>query len=506
MSLTRLLTRSLESDPDKVAIRTPGQAASGDWSYDRLVSASRRVAAGLRLLGLEPGERVAFYLGNRVELVIAYLATLRVGAVMVPMNLAYRKREIAHILSDAEPRFVLTETAHQPKLEELSEEERGSGQILLAGSLPDLEPDGINDEEASVSPDDTAVIMYTSGTTGRSKGAVLTHGNIVAAVESLLEAWDWSADDVLLLTLPMFHTHGLIVGLHCALAAGATVRLHTRFDAATVVDALSPPPGATLPPTLFFGVPTMYGRLVQEIDGRSAPPDLDQVRLFCSGSAPLDPEIFHAFERLTGHAILERYGMTETTMLLSNPYHGERRPGTVGVPLPGVSARVVDDDGHDLADGEEGELLVCGANVFSGYWRAEEKTAASFSTDDAGHRWFHTGDLARRDPADGYFTLLGRRHELILSGGFNIYPREVEEVLTSHPSIREAAVVGRAHPEWGEAPVAYLVTDGSIDETELIAYCKEQIASFKVPRRFEIVDSLPRNALGKVQKHLLPES
>ena len=227
----------------------------------------------------------------------------------------------------------------------------------------------------------------------------------------------------------------------------------------------------------------MYGRLVQELDSRAEPPDLGPMRLFCSGSAPLDPEIFHAFERLAGHAILERYGMTETTMLLSNPYRGERRPGTVGVPLPGVSARVVDANGRDLADGEEGELWV---------------------SDDHGERWFHTGDLARRDPESGYFTLLGRRHELILSGGFNIYPREVEEVLTTYPGIREAAVVGLPHPEWGEAPAAFVVTDGPIDEQRVIEHCKAQIASFKVPRRYTLVDALPRNALGKVQKHLLP--
>jgi malonyl-CoA/methylmalonyl-CoA synthetase len=250
-------------------------------------------------------------------------------------------------------------------------------------------------------------------------------------------------------------------------------------------------------PTLFFGVPTMYVRLVEELRQVGDSSRLRRMRLFCSGSAPLAPETFAAFRELTGHAILERYGMTETGMNLSNPYAGERRPGTVGTPLPGVSARI----------DESGELLVRGSNVFSGYWRAPEKTAGSFVHDELGRRWFSTGDLAVRDPETGYFTLLGRRHELILSGGFNVYPREIEEVLASFPGVREAAVVGRPHPEWGEVPMAFLVIsdgEGEVDEAGLIAFCKARIAGFKVPRSFRVVESLPRNALGKVQKHLLP--
>jgi malonyl-CoA/methylmalonyl-CoA synthetase len=227
------------------------------------------------------------------------------------------------------------------------------------------------------------------------------------------------------------------------------------------------------------------------------------MRLFCSGSAPLAPETFTAFRDLTGHAILERYGMTETGMNLSNPYAGERRPGTVGTPLPGVSIRIVGADGSDVEPGGEGELLVRGSNVFSGYWQAPEKTAESFVHDDLGRRWFKTGDLSRQDPATGAITLLGRRHELIISGGFNIYPREIEEVLVTFPGIREAAVAGRPHLDWGEVPVAFLVVDREIDEAALVAFCKSQMAGFKVPREIRYVESLPRNALGKVQKHLL---
>jgi malonyl-CoA/methylmalonyl-CoA synthetase len=351
--------------------------------------------------------------------------------------------------------------------------------------------------------------MYTSGTTGRSKGAILSHGNIAATVRGLVEAWEWSAADTLLLALPLFHVHGLIVGLHCALASGASVRLRHRFDAADVIEALSTrrddTDAARQQPSLFFGVPAMYLRLVRELEQRSEKADLGSMRLFCSGSAPLDTETFHAFERLTGHAILERYGMTETGMLLSNPYRGERRPGTVGTPLPGVSARISGEGEEPSADGSEGELLVRGDNVFSGYWRSPEKTAESFGTDDTGLRWFRTGDLASRDPETGSYRLLGRRTELILSGGFNIYPREIEEVLMAHPRIREAAVVGRPHPEWGETPMAFVVLDAPLEESEMIEHCRAEIASFKVPRRFAVVAELPRNALGKVQKHLLPD-
>jgi malonyl-CoA/methylmalonyl-CoA synthetase len=248
----------------------------------------------------------------------------------------------------------------------------------------------------------------------------------------------------------------------------------------------------------------MYVRLVDELRKTDDRAPLARMRLFCSGSAPLAPETFEAFRDLTGHAILERYGMTETGMNLSNPYVGDRVPGSVGTPLPGVSARIVDAQGLDVTQGSEGELLVRGSNVFAGYWRAPEKTAESFVHDDLGRRWFRTGDLARQDPATGAFTLLGRRTELIISGGFNIYPREIEELLAAYPGVKEAAVAGRPHAEWGEVPVAFLVIESTLDHDALITWCKTQLAAFKVPRTIHVVDALPRNALGKVQKHLLP--
>ncbi len=500
MNLLDLFAISRRRTPDKAALRFRENQEETILSYDRLFSAADSLAAGLAAQGLGKGDRVAFFLGNRPEFVVAYLAVIRLGAVMVPINLAYRRREIAHMLQDAEPRLLITERSLLSLLDELEEGDRRSlERVILAEELEGLRVDPARLSPPVVGGSDAAMLLYTSGTTGRSKGAVITHDNILATVTGLLAAWAWEPADALLLTLPLFHTHGLVVGLHCALAAGATVLLRRRFDAGEVATGLIQ--GES---TLFFGVPTMYVRLVEELKRRDDRAGLARLRLFCSGSAPLAPETFAAFRELTGHDILERYGMTETGMNLSNPYAGPRLPGTVGTPLPGVSTRIVDREDRDLVPGAEGDLLVAGSNVFAGYWRAPEKTAESFVHDDLGRRWFRTGDLAREDPATGYVTLLGRSRELILSGGFNVYPREVEEVLATFPGVREAAVAGRPHPEWGEVPVAFLVADPPLDEAALINFCKSQMAGFKVPRRFELLEALPRNALGKVQKHLLP--
>jgi malonyl-CoA/methylmalonyl-CoA synthetase len=501
MDLHGLFAISRRRSPEKAALRFRDGDEEKVFEYDRLFTDADRLAAGLASWGLRKGDRVAFFLGNRPEFVVAYLAVIRLGAVMVPINLAYRRREIAHMLGDAEPRLLLTERDHLSALDELEPDERRSVEkVILAEELKDWEADPGAFIPPLIEEDDLAMLLYTSGTTGRSKGAMISHGNVLATVTALLAAWAWEQDDALLLALPLFHTHGLVVGLHCALAAGATVLLRRRFEAAAVADEV-----LSGDPTLFFGVPTMYVRLVEELRRRRMSSGFDRMRLFCSGSAPLSPETFAAFRELTGHDILERYGMTETGMNLSNPYAGPRLPGTVGTPLPGVSIRIVDRENRDVPPGGEGDLLVRGSNVFAGYWRAPEKTVESFVHDDLGRRWFRTGDLARRDPETGYITLLGRSSELILSGGFNIYPREVEEVLVSFPGVREAAVVGRPHPEWGEVPVAFLAVDSEVDEAGLIAYCKGQMAGFKVPREVRFVEALPRNALGKVQKHRLVE-
>lgn len=512
MNLLDLFAIPLAEFPAKTAIRYRcADGSDSSLSYAELFLAAERAAAAFAVRGLARGDRIAFFLGNRPEFVIGYLAAIRLGAIVVPINLAYRKVELAHILSDAEPRLLFTESDLLPIVAEVEEGARRSVEAtVVAEDLYGWTEEPVATIQAPpIDGSELAFLLYTSGTTGRSKGARISHGNLLATITGLLAAWAWERSDVLLLALPLFHTHGLVVGLHCALAGGATVELRRKFEADGIAADLTTADPATRP-TLFFGVPTMYIRLVEAL----ADPTVDRsalarMRLFCSGSAPLAPETFEAFRALSGHAILERYGMTEAGMILSNPYAGERRAGTVGTPLPGISVRLVrfaEGSFHDVADGEEGELIVRGGNVFDGYWRAPEKTAESFISDEQGNRWFKSGDLARRDPQTGAISLLGRSSELILAGGFNVYPREIEEVLLGFPGVREAAVVGRPHPEFGAVPVAFLVMEpeAPLDPEALIAFAKERIASFKVPRNIRRVEALPRNALGKVQKHLLP--
>jgi malonyl-CoA/methylmalonyl-CoA synthetase len=496
MNLNDLFLIPMGRTPEKVAVEYKAGASQSTLRYRQLQEQVDRLAAGLQRRGVRKGDRVAFYLSNRLEFVVAYLAVLRVGAVMVPINLRYRRLEIAHILRDCMPRLLVTEQSQLSFLEE-AQDAGAAPETLLVDELGTWEADVASLYPPLIEADAPALIMYTSGTTGRSKGAILSHNNVLATVVGLLAAWAWEAQDRLYLCLPLFHTHGLVVGLHCALAAGATVLLRPAFEGAATVQEL-----AAGRATLFFAVPTIYVRLVDELRKQPAI-SLTSMRLFCSGSAPLAPETFASFRELTGHTILERYGMTETGMNLSNPYAGERVPGSVGTPLPGVSMRIVNHSGQDVMAGEEGELLVRGSNVFSGYWNAADKTAESFVHDALGQQWFRTGDLARQDADTGYVTLLGRRHELIISGGFNIYPREIEEMLATYPGIQEAAVIGAPHPEWGEVPVAYLVCEGALDEQDLVAYCRSQLASFKVPKQFHRVEQLPRNAMGKLLKHIL---
>lgn len=503
MNLWTLFDIARAHTPDKEALEFM-DAENGNapihLTYEALYAEAERWAAAFGQMGLRKGDRVAFYLGNRPEFVIAYLAVLRAGAIMVPINLRYRRLEIHHILNNCTPRFLITEKAQEPILAELTANDLGGVErILMVDAVEEWLAAGQEQRAAPlVHGEDLALIMYTSGTTGRSKGAMISHNNVLATVTGLMAAWAWQADDVILLPLPLFHVHGLVVGLHCALASGAKVRLRPKFDAEETVEVL-----ASGGATLFFGVPTLYVRLLDLLERIESKPNFSQMRLFCSGSAPLAAETHVAFEALTGHRILERYGMTETGMNFSNPYAGPRVPGSVGTPLPGVFARIVDEQHRDLSPGCEGELLVRGSNVFDGYWNDPEKTAASFSVDAQGIRWFHTGDLAVQDAETGFVTLLGRRHELIISGGFNIYPREIEELLLSYPGIRDAAVISAPHPEWGEVPLACLVCESEVDEVSLVTWCKTQLASFKVPRHFRFVEELPRNAMGKVQKHLL---
>ena len=464
MSLPQLFDLSLVARRDEIALEFAGRA----YTFGEIDARGNRMAALFRARGLETGDRLAVYLANCVEMIDIYLACVKLGVIFVPINILYREKEILHILGDAEPKAVIA-----------AQEMPGSIPLWRVEELQT--PPEAERPAAAFDGDTPAALVYTSGTTGTSKGAILTHNNFAANAVNLASCWNITAADRFLLALPLFHVHALGNGLHAWLASGCRMRLLERFE-----HQKAPAEFLDFRPTLFFGVPTVYVRLLD------FPPETAReiggfMRLFVSGSAPLSPQIFEEFHSRFGHTILERYGMTETLMIMSNPYAGERRAGTEGFPLPGVSARLV-----------EGEIQLRGPNVFAGYWRREEATRAAF--DDG---WFKTGDMAERS-TDGYYTLLGRKSDLIISGGFNIYPREIEDFLCEQPEIAEAAVAGIADRLRGEIPVAYIVTCQSIDKADLEARCRARMASFKVPRDFVVVDKLPRTALGKVQKRLLP--
>lgn len=457
-------------------------------TFGEINARSDRIARLLQSQGFTTGDRLGIFLSNRVEFIDLLLACLKLGVIVVPINVLYRQRELAHIVADAEPKMVVASADSRP---------------LLPAGVGFLDVDDISAVASTAQPsalvrlaldgDTPAAIVYTSGTTGRSKGAVLTHNNFAANALNLLTCWRITREDRYLAPLPLFHVHGLGNGLMTWLIGGTLMRLVERFDIQRISGICE-----EFQPTLFFGVPTIYVRLLElpdQVVGRIGP----RMRLFVCGSAPLPGHVLTSFEERYGHRILERYGMSETLMNISNPYEGERRAGSVGLPLPGVSVRVIDEQGIDAPAESVGELLVRGPNVFSGYWRQPAATAEAFLPDG----WFRTGDLAER-AADGYFTLRGRRSDVIISGGFNIYPREIEELLLEFPGIRDAAVCAQPDERRGELPVAYLVSDQPLDTAALEEFCRRSLASFKVPRSFVRVDSLPRNAMGKVVKQLLP--
>jgi malonyl-CoA/methylmalonyl-CoA synthetase len=492
-SIAEAFVRNAARTPEKLCLRFEG----GEISYRTLRERAERFGAALVGWGLRPGERVALFLGNHPDLLAAYVGTHLAGGVVVPVNTQYRKGELTHIFGDAGVRLCLTDGERKPELDRARDELPDLEHVIETGpEFEDFLDGGGTPRGEMPRADDLAVIAYTSGTTGRSKGAMLLQRNLLANARAVCEAWRWKEGDTLLLALPLFHTHGLMVGAHGTLLAGAGAELHRKFDAKEAYAALLS--GRV---TMFFGVPTMYTRLLREAEAREERPP--PIRLYVSGSAPLSPQAFDEFERLFGERILERYGMTETIMNLTNPFEGERKPGTVGRPFPGQEARVVDVETREpLPDGEIGEIEVRGPNVFPGYWRRQDATEDSF--DEEG--WFATGDLASVDE-DGYFAISGRVKELIISGGYNVYPREVEEAIEGCPGVTEVAVVGVSDAEYGERVVAAVVReDPGLTAEKVADFCREDLAGYKKPRRVVFVEELPRNALGKVLKHKISEN
>jgi len=490
MQLLDLFDLSLTGRATEVALEYDCAGGASSLTFGALDARSNRIARLLVSRGLSRGDRLCLFMPNRVEFIDLFLACVKTGVIVVPINALYREREVGHIVADADPKAVVTTSELAPFVP--------SGAPVWDVDETAAAAAEYNDARVrtAIDGDDPAAIVYTSGTTGRSKGAVLSHNNFAANTVNLLACWRITSEDRYLAVLPLFHVHGLGNGVHTWLASGCRMRLAERFDinrAGTLFESFQP--------TLFFGVPTVYVRLLE------LPRDLarrigERMRLFVSGSAPLPAHVLEAFRAKFGHTILERYGMSETLMNISNPYEGERRPGSVGFPLPGVSVRILNAGMQPASEGEVGEVYVRGPNVCAGYWRRPDATAEAFLEDPDG-KWFRTGDLAERS-ADGYITLRGRRTELIISGGFNIYPREIEDVLLEQPGVREAVVCAAPDERRGELPVAYIVADETFDEEAAANACRQSLASFKVPRAFIRVDSLPRTALGKVQKHLLP--
>ncbi len=474
------------------------------YSWRDLDRASAMVANLLNSLDLPEGARVAVQVEKSVEAMVLYLATLRAGLVFLPLNTAYQKAEIEYFIGDAEPAVVVCTGANFGWVSKIAfkagtayvftlNDDRTGSLLERAAHHADVH------EPVTRQADDLAAILYTSGTTGRSKGAMLTHGNLLSNAQMLRDYWGWQADDVLIHALPIFHVHGLFVAIHGALINGSPMLWMAKFDPRAAIGWF---PRATV----FMGVPTLYVRMLAE--PALTPEAARHMRLFISGSAPLLIETFKAWQERTGQTILERYGMSETIMLTSNPYRAdarhegqsERRGGTVGFPLPGVGVRIVGEDNAPVPVGEIGGIQVRGPNVFKGYWRMPEKTREEFTPDG----WFKTGDVGRQDER-GYITIVGRSKDLIISGGYNVYPAEVEGYINELPGVAESAVVGVPHPDFGEVGVAVVVPRAGavVVADDILSTLKAQLANFKVPKRCVVVADLPRNTMGKVQKNLL---
>ncbi len=492
------LRAAFPHDLDSAAVETDSGLVYSWRDLDRATAMLANLLCGLNL---PEGSRIAVQVEKSVEAMMLYLATLRAGYVFLPLNTAYQSAEIEYFIGNAEPAVVVCTSRNFGWVSKIAfkagtrhvftlDDDRTGSLLARASHHSDRH------ETAPKTQDDIAAIVYTSGTTGRSKGAMLTHGNMLSNAQVLKEYWGWTEGDVLIHALPIFHVHGLFVAIHGALLNGSKMIWFGKFDPKGVI--------ANMPrATVFMGVPTLYVRMLAE-------PGLTReqarhMRLFISGSAPLLIETFNDWRERTGHTILERYGMSETIMLTSNPYHprdGERRGGTVGFPLPGVGVRVRGDDGQDVPAGEIGDIQVAGPNVFKGYWRMPEKTKEEFTADG----WFRTGDVGKIDES-GYVTIVGRSKDLIISGGYNVYPAEVEGYINDMPGVAESALVGVPHPDFGEVGVAVVIAKpgAQLDGEAIVARLKAQLANFKIPKRCFVVGELPRNSMGKVQKNLLRE-
>lgn len=501
-NLYALLARRFPKDEHSPCMILPDGRV---WTYGDVDRASGRIANLIKAWGLKPGDRVAAQVEKTPEALVLYLAAIRAGMVFLPMNPAYRRHEVEYFLNDARPGLFVCQPQNRQLADELAANlpastgsggchvlelgDDGSGSLIEAAA-----PYSGSFKTVSRKGGDLAAILYTSGTTGRSKGAMLSHRNLAANATVLHAYWHFEPGDVLLHMLPIFHVHGLFVACHCALLNGSAMLFEPKFDAARALRLL---PHASV----FMGVPTYYVRLLAEPGFNRA--SCEHIRLFVSGSAPLLRETFDEFRTRTGHTILERYGMTEGGMFTSNPYDGERRGGTVGFPLPGTLIRVVDDAGRTLPAGAIGNIQVRGDNVFCGYWGMPEKTREEFTADG----YFKTGDMGSLD-AGGYLSISGRSKDLVISGGLNIYPKEIEEFIDALPGVAESAVIGLPHVDFGEAVSAVVVrrktpAGDALSEAAVIEALRGELANFKIPKRIFFVDDLPRNSMGKVQKNLL---
>jgi acyl-CoA synthetase (AMP-forming)/AMP-acid ligase II len=514
---TAHLFAALENGSDELAYEFEGRHLT--WA--ELDERARSYANALSHAGVGKGDRVAVYAETCLELIIALFGNYFLGAIHVPINTRYRTLEVAHILADCQPSAVIGDAAGGEVLE------LALGRTAFARAPVRIGIDagaaGFRfDELLAATPgdyirprdEDAALMIYTSGTTGPSKGVLLCHDAVVSNMRALTGLWTWSERDRLVLALPLFHVHGLCIGVHGAAIHGMCVLLERRFDPASVVARFGDHDRGRA--SICMGVPTMYTALVERMrEHPAAAAELARGRLFTSGSAALSPELWQTFVELTDQRILERYGMSETLITLSNPYVGVRLPGSVGQPVPGCDAAVVDENGDELPVGEPGELIVLSTGIMNGYWNLPEQTVASFMPDREGQPWFRTGDVAFVDE-DGYFHIVGRKSvDIIKSGGFKISAREIEEALASHPTVREVAIVGLDDAKWGQRIIACVVTDpaaaGALDDPSelleaLVAHHCDQLAEFKKPRGLYLCDELPRNALGKLQKHRLIEA